>query len=218
MEEELFTEFIQKICKRPSMYIGSGSATETIAFICGYSYGKNTPISDRVFDRYVCIKNSFPTNYVWSYVMLSISNDDAEALRKTEEIILEFVKLRRLLSDDELIQYALDHTIEKNEGEAEKIFRQFDAALLEGLESKIKPLIEEHSEAHILWNGSYPKDVAEQLNAIFNEQSIKCIPDSNDSNKVQIITSGWPFPIEMNFGNGSWKVDAKDIIKFRLNK
>ena len=49
MEEELFTEFIQKICKRPSMYIGSGSATETIAFICGYSYGKNTPISDRVF-------------------------------------------------------------------------------------------------------------------------------------------------------------------------
>ncbi|HEX8427234.1 hypothetical protein [Hymenobacter sp.] len=214
MTQISFLELIGQICKRPSMFTG-GSVKETLAFINGYRSGNSTPISGRIFDRYVCIRNSFPDNYVWNYVIKTCSKDKKDALRMVEEIITEFVQLKERMSDNELIQYASKQLGE--ESEAEKIFRQFDKALLIGDESLIKQLIEEHANAGILWEGAYPEDIAIQLNEISDAQSIRSIPISKNGNRLEIISQGWPFPIEMNYANGEWRINAEKIIKLRMS-
>ena len=47
-------------------------------------------------------------------------------------------------------------------------------------------------------------------------QPIKKIYESEDKRLIKIISSGWPFPIEMNYLDGKWKVDASNIIELRL--
>jgi len=72
-QKPTFIEFIQHICKRPGMYTLGGSYNETSAFIAGYSAGNDSPINNRIFDRFVCLKNSFPSNYTWTYVIKECS-------------------------------------------------------------------------------------------------------------------------------------------------
>jgi hypothetical protein len=196
------------------MYTG-GSVKETLAFIDGYRFGNATPISGRIFDRYVCVRNSFPDNYVWTHVINTCSKDENDAFQMIKEIISEFLQLKERMSDNELIQYAREQLVD--ESEAEKVFRQFDAALLSGNESVIQQLIEEHEDAEILWKGAYAKDVAIQLNEISAGQRIKSIPISTDGKKIRIIAQGWPFPIEMNFANGEWRINAEKIIELRMS-
>jgi hypothetical protein len=214
MDEKSFIEFIHNICSRPAMYT-EGSVKETIAYIDGYRFGGETPISNRDFDKYVCIRNSIPTNYVWDYSIKTCTNNDADAFKMIEEMIVDFVKLKESMPIDEIFHYAAKQ-IPKEEGEAAKVFREFDHALLLGKESLISALIEANKNAEILWSGSYPEDVAEKLLEISSSQPIKCIPLSDNGNHVRIIASGWPFPIEMNFKNGKWKVNADPIIKLRM--
>jgi len=196
------------------MYTG-GSVKETLAFIDGYRFGNDTPISGRVFDRYVCVRNSCPSNYVWAYVINTCSQDESDAMRMIEDTITEFIQLKERMSEDELIQYASEQLVE--ESDAEKIFRQFDAALLTGNELTIRQLIADHRDAEILWKGAYPEDVAIQLNEISSGQRVKSIPLSADGKKVKIIAAGWPFPIEMNFTNGEWRINAEKIIALRMS-
>jgi len=195
------------------MYTG-GSAKETLAFIDGYRFGNSTPISGRSFDQYVCIRNSFPSNYVWTYVIQTCATDDNDAFRLIKKLIAEFVNLKENKSEDEIMHFAASQ-IKKKEGKAEKVFREFDRALLTGKKELIEPLIEKHKNASILWKESYPTDVADKLNEISSDQPIKCIPISGDGNKVNIITEGWPFPIEMNIVDGEWKINAEKIIELR---
>ncbi len=212
-ETSSFIEFIDHICKRPSMYT-EGSVKETLAFIDGYRFGNSTPISSKSFDRYVCIRNSFPTNYVWTYVIQTCASDDHNAFELIQKIIVEFVRLKENMSENEIIDFVASQ-VKKEEGKAEKMFREFDKALLAGKKELIEPLIEKHKDASILWKGSYPTDVANKLNEISSDQPIKCIPISVDGNRVNIIAQGWPFPIEMNFVHGEWKINAEKIIELR---
>ena len=206
-----FVEFIGHLCKRPGMYTGGGSLKETLAFINGYRFGNATPISGRLFDRFVCIRNSFPSNYAWSYVIQACAKDDNEAHRMIEEAIREFVELKERLSEEEMMEFAVNQVPE--ETEAEKAFREFDRALLKGKEDLIKPLISAHKDASVLWQGAYPDAAAIALELIAAEQPVKAIPITEHN--VRIIASGWPFPIEMNFTDGRWIVDAENIIELR---
>jgi hypothetical protein len=215
MTHHSFIEFIGHICKRPSMFTG-GSVKETLAFIDGYRYGNATPISGKIFDQYVCVRNSFPDNYVWTYVINTCSKDENAAFQMIEENITEFLQLKEQMSEDEIIRHASEQLVD--ESEAEKIFRQFDTALLLGNESVIRRLIEEHKDSEILWRDAYPEDVAIQLNEISTRQRIKNIPISADGKKIRIIAQGWPFPIEMNYVNGEWKINAEKIIALRMSK
>jgi hypothetical protein len=210
-----FQEFIEAICRRPAMFTLGGTLKEILAFIDGYRYGSSTPISGSVFERYVCIRNSFPTNYMWTYVISSCATDEKEALRLLEEVIIEYIQLKKKLSAEELMQYAATRRVE--ESEPAKIFRRFGKALLMGDESRIKPLIKEHKHASILWQGAYPDEVALQLSEIADSQPIRSIPISEGGQKVKIIAAGWPFSIEMNFENGRWEVNAENIIALRMS-
>ncbi len=215
-KESSFVEFIQHICKRPGMFTLNGTYNETAAFIAGFSVGSKAPINDRIFDRFVCLKNSFPTNYVWAYVIKKCTKDDNEAILLMQHTILEFIELKDKMTEEELMQFAIESS-KTEEGEAVKIFRKFENALLSGDKEIIQSLIMECKGAEILWSGSYPADVALKLNEISSNQLIKQIPISEDGNKVEIISQGWPFSIEMNFMNGKWRINAEKIIALRMS-
>ncbi|WP_299278953.1 hypothetical protein [uncultured Psychroserpens sp.] len=214
-KEPTFIEFIEYICNRPSMYSLQGSFNETSAFITGYSYAKKTPISrGTVFNRFVCLKNSFPTNYDWTYVIKICSENDDEGITNIKNTILEFIELSNRLNEEELIQFAINNA-DLKEGEPEKVFREFDNALLFGNKKIIQSLILENDNADLLWNGKYPDSVAEKLNELSNNQPIKRIKESEDGKSVEIIASGWPFSIELLLKNDKWKVNADKIIELR---
>lgn len=210
-----FIEFIQHICTRPRMYTLGGTYNETAAYITGFSAGTGSPINDRTFDRFVCHKNSFPTNYVWTHVIKECAKDDNEAISLMMNTILEFIELKNTMKEEELMQFAIEKS-KSDEGEVERAFRKFDSALLKGDKVIIKSLIIENENAEILWAGKYPEDVAVKLAEISSSQPLKKIPISEDGNKVKIIASGWPFPIEMNFINGEWRINADNIIALRM--
>ena len=209
-----FLEFIEHICTRPSMYTIGGTFDETAAYIMGYSSGNSTPINDRTFDQFVCLKNSFPTNYVWAYVIKTCAKNEEEAISVMKNTILEFCELKNRMSEDEIMKFALNNSDVK-EGEPEKVFREFDNALLTGNKIIIQSLIIDNDKAEILWNGKYPDSVAEKLSVLSNNQPIKRIKESADGKLVEIIASGWPFPIELLLKNDKWKVNAKKIIELR---
>ncbi len=196
------------------MYCLGKSFNEVSAFINGYTSAKQTPISGTDFHRFVCLKNSFPTNYVWTYVIKSCTKNDEEAISIMEKTILEFCELKNQMNEDELMKFAIDKA-KTNEGEPEKIFREFDKALLNGDKEVIQSLILDNEKAELLWIGKYPKSVAEQLSELSDGQSIKRIYESENRQNIKILTSGWPFPIEMVLKNGEWKINADKIIELR---
>jgi hypothetical protein len=198
------------------MYTLGGTYNETAAYIYGFSAGTDSPINDRTFARFVCLKNAFPTNYFWTYVIKECAKDDNDAISLMMNTILEFIELKNTMTEEELMRFAIESS-KAEEGEAERVFRIFDNALLTGNKEIIQSLIVENKHAEILWAGSYPEDVASKLDEIASSQPLKKIPVSEDGNKVKIIASGWPFPIEMNFINNEWRINADNIIALRMS-
>lgn len=200
------------------MYCLESTFNEVSAYINGYSSAKETPIRGTDFNRFVCLKNSFPPNYVWMSVIKTCTKNDNEAIALMKSTILEFCDLKTRMSKDELMQYAINNANIQQEGEPEKIFRKFDSALLNGDKEVIKSLILDTEKADLLWNGAYPKDIAKQLDNLSNKQPIKKIYESEDGKSIKIIAAGWPFPIEMTQKNSEWKINVEEIIKLRTNK
>jgi hypothetical protein len=196
------------------MYCLEGTFNEVSAFITGYSSAKETPISGTTFNRFVCLKNSLPTNYIWTYVIKTCAKNDEDGILSIKNTILEFIELSNRLDEDELMQFAVDNADVK-EGKPEKVFREFDSALLTGNKKIIQSLIIENDKADLLWNGKYPDSVAGKLSELSHNQPIKRIKESEDGKSVEIIASGWPFSIELILQNSGWKVNAEKIIELR---
>lgn len=222
MQEEIsLKELIKNVCLRPGMFTPKGTFNEVYSLILGYTIGReNTILSGenwRFFNKFGCVKFGFPTKYVLSYVIESCTKNDEEAIKLLEELINEFSELNKQMTMEEVINYA-ETTFKYEEGEPEKIYRIFNEALLNGNKQIIKPLIEEHEHQNILWKGSYPKDVGKLLNQISKNQPIRKIYESDDKNKIRLISVDLPFPIEMNFKDGNWKIDATKLIELRLSQ
>ncbi|OAD43837.1 hypothetical protein [Polaribacter atrinae] len=215
MDKEItFSEFIEHICKRPLMYCLGGTFNEVSAFIQGYCSAKETPISGTEFNRFVCLKNSFPTNYIWTYVIKTCSKNDEDGISNIKETILEFIELSNRMNEEELFQFAVDNANTK-EGEPEKVFRKFENALLVGNKKIIQSLILDNDKADLLWKGKYPDSVTEKLNELSENQPIKRIKESENGKSVELVASGFPFTIELILKNNEWKVNADKIIKLR---
>jgi hypothetical protein len=198
------------------MFTLGGTYNEIVAFIRGYSSASNSPLSERDFDRFVCLKNSFPTNYVWDYVIKECSRNEKEAISNLKDTILEFIELKKTLSEEEIMRFAIESS-NSEETEAERVFRKFDNALLTGNKEIIQSLIIENEQAEILWSGSYPEDVASILIEASESQPLKSIPLSENGNKVKIIAPGWPFPIFMKLNEDKWLIEADKIIALRMS-
>jgi len=219
-DNQSFINFFKNVCTRPGMWTPTGSFNEVLCLIDGYTMGsQKTALSGDSgwnYHYYVCNKYGFPSKYATSYVIKTLTQNDEEAIKLYMQTTLEFIEFKKTMSDEEIIEYAkINFTSE--EGDAEKVFRQFDNALLEGDKEIIDSLIEDNENKEILWKRAYPKDVANLLGQISNAQPIKRIYESEDKTKVKILTGEFPFPFEMNFKNGKWIINAKPLIELRMS-
>lgn len=97
----------------------------------------------------------------------------------------------------------------------EETYRSFMVANLSGDESAIRPLILDHDDAHILWQGAYPAEVATLLSEQYRAMEITRVESSADGNRVEVRSSAVPIVIAVVQVDGNWKVDAGPIIELR---
>jgi hypothetical protein len=89
----------------------------------------------------------------------------------------------------------------------------FLIANLRGSENEIRRLIVDHRDAHLLWDGAYPPDVAALLAQQYEGMDIVRIEEAPD--RVLLQSSASPIPLAVVKIAGEWRVDASPIIEFR---
>jgi len=89
---------------------------------------------------------------------------------------------------------------------------------LAGDQQAIRPLIVDHEDAEVLWQGAYPQDVARLLAGQYQQMEITRVksPGKDDGpDKIWLQSSASPIPLAVVKSGGTWKVDAGPIITFR---
>jgi hypothetical protein len=99
----------------------------------------------------------------------------------------------------------------------EEVYRNFMIVNLAGEESTTRPLVLDHPDSHLLWQGPYPPAVADLLAEQYRTMEISRVdsPDAQDENRVLLESSAAPMPTAVVKVNGEWKIDATPIIEFR---
>ena len=215
-KEQTFSKFIEYVCEKPSMYCGKSNFDSLSSFINGYIYAKKTPISERDFDQFVCLKNSVTSGVLWNSVIENCTKNDEEAIAITKNTILEFIKLKSKLSKNELMQFAID-IANVNEDEPEKTLRKFDNAFAKGVTQTIQDLITDKEKTEELLNGKYPDPFfIDRLNRfdLYNK-SIKRTFESENGKTIEFLISGWSFPVEVVLIKSQWKINVNQIIELR---
>ena len=89
----------------------------------------------------------------------------------------------------------------------------FLIANLGGSEDEIRPLIVDHPDAALLWQGAYPPNVAAALAEQYESMDIARVEEGPD--RVLLQSSASPIPLAVLRVGGEWRVDASPIIEFR---
>jgi len=95
----------------------------------------------------------------------------------------------------------------------EDVLFDFLIANLGGSEADIRPLIVDHPDAALLWQGAYPPDVAALLAQQYEGMGIARVEEGPD--RVLLQSSASPIPLAVVRVGGEWRVDASPIIEFR---
>lgn len=220
--DESFTDFVESICRRPSMYVCGGSFYEVCAYVSGYAHASpDCPLSGEgstVFSKFVCAAFRFPSKYIWPYVIQECCSSDEEATERLRALLVEFAERTKTESHEDIVHGMLSRTDVQEEGAPEKIWRRFSRAILRGKKAEIEPLIQEHPNADVLWTGTYPADVAPLLNEIAESYPVGRISGSEAEGNVTIISPDFG-PIGLQLVGGDWRVDATKIIEcWRANR
>jgi hypothetical protein len=102
-------EFIEKIKKRPGMYLGTNSITNLDMVLRGYSLARRdiglAPTEQERdfvgFQSWIQEKYGFKSNQSWAKIILFESMDEQEALKKFFELFEEYSKQNKSLEVDE---------------------------------------------------------------------------------------------------------------------
>jgi hypothetical protein len=95
----------------------------------------------------------------------------------------------------------------------EDVLFDFLLANLRGSEEEIRPLIVDHPDAALLWQGAYPPEVAALLAQQYEGMGIARVEETSD--RVLLQCSASPIPLAVVRVSGEWRVDASPIIEFR---
>jgi hypothetical protein len=98
----------------------------------------------------------------------------------------------------------------------EDVLFDFLIANLRGSEDEIRPLIVDHPDAHLLWQGAYPPEVAALLAQQYEGMGIARVEEAPD--RVLLQSSASPIPLTVFKIAGVWRVDASPIIAFRSGR
>lgn len=97
----------------------------------------------------------------------------------------------------------------------EDVLRRFLCANLTDDEAAIRALIIDHPDAAILWEGTYPEDVAAMLREQYLTMEIVRIDDPTNRDHIRLRSTATPVPMSLRRLNGQWRVDVSSIIDFR---
>ena len=95
----------------------------------------------------------------------------------------------------------------------EDVLFEFLIANLGGSEEEIRPLIVDHPDAALLWQGAYPPEVAALLAQQYEGMDIARVEEQQD--RVLLQSSASPIPLAVVRIDGEWRVDASPVIEFR---
>ena len=95
----------------------------------------------------------------------------------------------------------------------EDVLLDFLIANLRGREEEIRPLILDHPDASLLWQGAYPAEVAALLARQYEGMEIARLHEGPD--RVSLQCSASPIPLVVVYADGEWRLDASPIIAFR---
>jgi hypothetical protein len=95
----------------------------------------------------------------------------------------------------------------------EDVLFAFLIANLGGREEEIRPLIVDHPDGHLLWQGAYPPDVAALLAEQYEDMEIARVEEGYD--RVVLQSSASPIPLAVVKIGSEWRVDAGPIIELR---
>jgi hypothetical protein len=211
-----FVNLVESLCNRPRMCTIGGTFEEVAAYVFGYVFGAcggyHEDESYEAFQRFVCAKFRFPSNYVWAFVIRECQSKDEDAIECLRSLVSEFATKSKSIPFSEIVEDAHANAVTFEEGEPEKVWRRFAHALLSGNRDTIEPLILEHPDAWILWEGKCPEDVAELLDEIAESYPVTRIAGREEDGEVTIITHDFG-PMKIRLLNGSWRVDAAKVIE-----
>lgn len=217
-EKSRFRELMSNICKRRHMYVCGGTFYEVCAYISGYAQAsKDCPLGGEgwsAFSRFVAARFGWPDKYGWPYVIKMCSADDASAAEQLQALVADFCDKLDTSSYEEVICEAARENA-REEGEPEKVLRRLLSALLRGRRQEIEPLILDHPDAVVLWEGEFSTDAAEQLDDVYGAFPIGRLPETGSEGKVHLMSAHFPFPLMVKQIEGQWKVDVTEIVDMR---
>ena len=98
----------------------------------------------------------------------------------------------------------------------EGVYRRFMIANLSGDENAIRPLILDHDNADVLWQGAYPDKVAAAFVELYRDMEITRVDSpKGDEARVLLKSSASPIPFPVVNVEGTWKIDASAMIEIR---
>lgn len=100
-----FYELLDRIQKKPAMYIGSPSISNLFMFLCGYQHARDlleTPVTEQEeefadFQPWLQKKLAVKTSASWAKIILFYSTDESQAFDSFFDLLKEFIKDKDLL-------------------------------------------------------------------------------------------------------------------------
>jgi hypothetical protein len=100
-----FYELLDRIQKKPAMYIGSPSISNLFMFLCGYQHARDlleTPVTEQEeefaeFQPWLQKKFAVNTSASWAKIILFYSTDESHAFDSFFDLLEEFIKEKYLL-------------------------------------------------------------------------------------------------------------------------
>ncbi len=214
-DPDKFIEIVNSVCRRPAMYTLTGTFGEVAAYFMGIACGSDSPISDdsnRSFDYFVTARLLVPSKYSWAGAIRLVAADDAEAIDRLRELLVEFANLRKSQSSDEIRADAARIVADYEETEPAKVWRRFLTARHKADQAEIEKLILPHRNASVFWNGDpAPPGVAAQLRSISDCYVVPVVSGSLEAGHVQLVTELGK--IDAHLVDGSWRIDATPIVE-----
>ncbi len=95
-----FYELLDRIQKKPAMYIGSRSISNLFMFLCGYQHARDllaTPVTEQEeefaeFQPWLQKRFAVNTSASWAKVILFYSTDESQAFDTFFDLLQEFIK------------------------------------------------------------------------------------------------------------------------------
>jgi hypothetical protein len=94
-----FYELLDRIQKKPAMYIGSPSISNLFMFLCGYQHARDllgTPVTEEeeFAEFQPCLQKRFAVNTSasWAKIILFYSTDESHAFDSFFDLFAEFIK------------------------------------------------------------------------------------------------------------------------------